>query len=280
MSIGEKQKPPTFFGYVGGKHFLLKHLLPLIPQHKVYVEPFCGSAKLFFAKTPSQIEVLNDKNKLIANLFYCVSFHFEEFYQKVSTLVYSRALLKLFVKELKRISDLNIPDVELAVKTYYIFNTAFSGNAKSLAISFSKKRNVATSFHNKISSLYLIHERLKNVLIECSDFEEVIKRYDSEDTFFYLDPPYYGTEHYYDGNFTEEDHKRLLSLLKQVKGKWLLSGYSNELYENELKEFNRLEFQAVKYSYGLTQNSKQKERPQAVEVVWFNYEIDKSKLFR
>jgi len=51
MSIGEfnkKRKPPTFFKYVGGKHFLLKHLLPLIPQHKVYVEPFCGSAKLFF----------------------------------------------------------------------------------------------------------------------------------------------------------------------------------------------------------------------------------------
>ena len=273
-------KPPTFFQYIGGKQYLLKHLLPLIPQHKVYVEPFCGSAKLFFAKTPSKIEVLNDKNKLIANLFYCVSFYFDEFYQKVSTLVYSRALYDMFKQDVETLTDLKIPDVDVAVKTYYLLNTSFAGNGLTQGFGVSKTRNEAKFFHNKIASLRLIHERLKNAQIECSDFEEVIKRYDSEDTFFYLDPPYYGAEHYYDANFTEEDHKRLLSLLKQIKGKWLLSGYSNELYENELKEFNRLEFQAVKYSYGLTQNSKQKERPQAVEVVWFNYEIDKSKLFR
>jgi Site-specific DNA methylase len=272
-------KPPTFFQYIGGKQYLLKHLLPLIPQHKTYVEPFCGSAKLFFAKTPSQVEVLNDKNKLIANLFYCVSFHFDEFYQKVSTLVYSRVLYDMFKQDVETLADLKIPDVDVAVKTYYLFNTSFAGKVFG-GFGVSKTKNEAKSFHNKISSLHLIHERLKNAQIECSDFEEVIRRYDSEDTFFYLDPPYYGAELYYDANFTEEDHKRLLSLLKQVRGKWLLSGYSNELYENELKEFNRLEFQAVKHSYGLTQNSKQKERPQAVEVVWFNYEIDKSKLFR
>jgi len=177
----------------------------------------------------------------------------------------------MFRQDVKTLTDLKIPNVDVAVKTYYLFNTSFAGGILG-GFGVSKTQNEAKCFHNKISSLYLIYERLKNAVIECLDFEEVIRRYDSEDTFFYLDPPYYGTEYYYLSDFTEEDHKRLLSLLKQVKGKWLLSGYSNELYENELKEFNRLEFQAVKHSYGITQNSKQKERPRAVEVVWFNYD--------
>lgn len=81
-----------------------------------------------------------------------------------------------------------------------------------------------------------ISERLKNVLIENRDFENLIKVYDSGASFFYLDPPYYGTENYYKNQsqgFVKEDHERLRKCLGNLKGKFLLS-YNNDDYIKEL----------------------------------------------
>jgi site-specific DNA-adenine methylase len=72
-----------------------------------------------------------------------------------------------------------------------------------------------------------------------------------------------------------EDYKKMLSMLKNSKAKWLLSGYSNELYNEELEGFYRLEIPSIKTSYGITEANKHlvKERPKAVEVLWANFEI-------
>ena len=266
------QKPINFFNYMGGKYYLSKKLLNFIPKHHCYVEVFGGSAKLLFTKEPSNIEVINDKNKLIANLFYVVSFYFDEFYSKISTLVYSRELFKIFREKIKGYV-IEIPDIDAAVMTYYLYNVSFSG--KISAFSFSKVTKSAMPFFNKIKNLPLIHDRLKNVIIENLDYEEIFKKYDDSNTFFYLDPPYYGYEKegYYELNFSVEDHKNLLNLIKKLKGKWMLSGYDNELYQEELKEYNRYEFEVVKTSYGITSLSKEKKRPNGKEVIWFNYDI-------
>jgi DNA adenine methylase len=128
-----------------------------------------------------------------------------------------------------------------------------------------------------LQELRRVRERLSGVIIECDDFERVMKRWDGEETFFYLDPPYYGAEGYYKG-FSREDHERLLRLLREVKGKWLLSGYANELYDRELDGYNRFEFDAVKYSYYKAGSGSKIYRPRVKEVLWCNYEI-KGELF-
>jgi DNA adenine methylase len=238
------------------------------------VEVFGGSGKVLLNKERSEIEVWNDYDKRIANLFHVVVFNFEEFYEKVRGLVYSRELYKQYKKELLEIGSIEIGDVDLAVKTYFVLCGSFGGGSSSFerrSFRFSKRDNEARRYLKRLSELERIRERLSGVVIECGDFEEVIKRWDSEGTFFYLDPPYYGAEGYYDG-FSKEDHERLLRLLKKVKGKWLLSGYGNEFYDRELKSFRRYEFSAVKrscYKRGLT------ERPKTIEVLWCNYEVEK-----
>jgi len=100
--------------------------------------------------------------------------------------------------------------------------------------------------------------------------------WDKPDTLFYCDPPYFGVEHYYQISFTKHDHERLLSILKQAKGKWILSGYHNELYDKALKDYPYIEKQIFKSSYGITKYSESKTRPPATEVVWFNFEPDKN----
>jgi len=79
-----------------GSFYLLDKLLKLIPSHETYIEPFGGSAKLLLNKPPSKVEIYNDADIRLANLFYVVSNEatFNEFYEKVNRLVYSRVLLK------------------------------------------------------------------------------------------------------------------------------------------------------------------------------------------
>jgi DNA adenine methylase len=264
-----------FFPYMGGKFYMVNYVVRLIPEHGVYVEPFCGSAKVLFAKKPSKVEIINDYDKKIANLFYVVMFKFDEFYKKINKTVYSRALFLDFREEVKDYSLKKLGDVDYAVYVYYLLCASFSCNMSSFAISKEISNNKARAFFSKVDNLSLIHNRLKNVVIESQDFEEIIRRYDTEDTFFYVDPPYFGSEHYYQLRFTERDHKRLIRILKEVKGKWLLSSYSNDLYEISLKDYYRLEIERAVSSYGITRKTVKREKPRAREVLWANYDIYK-----
>ena len=272
----EYKKPITFFPYIGGKHILSKTIVKLMPPHKRYVEVFAGSAKVLFAKEPSEMEVINDADKKIANLFYCVAFHFDEFWNKVKWLLHSREIRKT-LREKWKSEPTKLGDVEHAIATYYVIVGSFSGNG-GFGYAINETRYASRIITRKILNLRAIRKRLKKVIIECKDFEELIKTWDTEETFFYCDPPYYGAEHYYNVPFKKEDHERLLKTLKQVKGKWMLSGYHSELYNEVLKEYPYIEKKISKSAYGITKNSKNKTRPSATEVLWFNFEPDKNTL--
>jgi len=255
---------------------MLDVILKLIPKHEVYVEVFGGSAKVLLNKPPSKIEIYNDYDKKIANLFYVVAFKFEEFYEKVRWLVYSRVIRNKFLEDYRKTNLTELGDVDLAVKTYYLLYTGFGGKHLSGGWAYSFTESKAKPFFNSLETLRQIYDRLKNVYIECTDFRQLLNKViHRENVFIYLDPPYYGVEYYYNTNFTEQDHKDLLSLLKQAKAKWLLSGYADPLYDGELKDFYRIEVPAVKHSYGITMHNQAKERPKVIEVLWANYDITK-----
>jgi DNA adenine methylase len=269
-------KKLSFFPYIGGKYFMLNKILKLIPSHRIYVEVFGGSAKLLLNKEPAKIEVYNDYNRQIANLFYVTAFKFDEFYEKVNRLIYSREIYNQIVDDVINSKIEELGDVDLAVKTYFKLHSTFSGQLNSKSFRNTLTKNISREFFNNINRLTLIHERLKNVIIECSDFKKLLKKYkDVEDAFIYLDPPYFGVPNYYGVKFTIEDHKNMFDMLKTTKAKWLLSGYANELYDSELKDFYRIEISLPKSSYGLTENTKHKgnTKPLGVEILWANYDI-------
>ena len=268
-------KKLTFFPYIGGKHYLAKLIVELIPEHEIYVEPFAGAGHVFFTKERSSVEVLNDADSKIANLFYCVAFHHSEFWSKFRWLVYSRAIRQKLIEKLKG-KRVELGDVDSAVGELFLMYSGFGGMPYSRGFGYGVKGWCkAEGLKNAMLRLRSIHKRLLgNVFIECLDFEDVMKKWDSEKAFFYCDPPYYGVGYYYDTPFRKEDHLRLLNRLKQAKGKWILSNYHNELYDAELKGFPYVEINVCKPSYGITVNSKHKTRPRATEVLWFNYEPD------
>jgi len=249
--------------YFGGKFYILKHLLPLIPEHKTYVEVFGGGATILFAKQPSDIEVYNDINPYLFNFFDVFINHFEEFYTLLLTLPYSDYIRKYYAETLDEGNN-----IEKAIKTYYLLRTNYCRilNRKT---GFNRSFLTIRSYNQKRKYLHYFYERIKNVIVENKDFEEIILKYDTPDTFFYLDPPYLWetrkSKAGYLNEMSNEDHIRLLKLINNIKGKVMLSCYDNTLYQQYLKDWNKKEIISFLRANNL------KNKPKVIETVYMNY---------
>ncbi|MEM3677942.1 MAG: DNA adenine methylase [Candidatus Bathyarchaeia archaeon] len=211
----------NFFPWLGGKHYLLSRLLALIPPHRVYVEVFGGAASLLLNKPPSEIEVYNDIDGELVNLFLAVRDHPEKFRERCETLPYSRQLYQRFLREFKEGKAPEDP-VERAVRFYYLIRGSMFARFGGGWAYRRHGGSHAGTWRNSILILDRIAERLKKVYIEHSDFRRCIAAWDSSDAFFYLDPPYYATAGYRHA-FAEEDHEELCDILAGVRGKWMLT---------------------------------------------------------
>ena len=260
----------NFFWYMGGKSNLLKPLLSILPEHVVYVEVFGGAGNLLLNKKPVHNEIINDVDDDIVNLFTVVSRDdtFEQFNKIIQSLPYSRTVHQKMREILKEPFEYIPfePNVRRAVAYYYFKNSSVSG-MDGFGVTRSGNHVISISYANKLDKLKQVRERLRKVIVEHVDFEECIRKYDTPDTLFFLDPPYLSAEHYYKHGFTIEDHKRLLNLLPTIKGKFILTTYRNELYENALRNFYCLTVSNVKHSAA---NMKKKDRVE--ECIYTNFE--------
>ncbi len=217
--------------YFGGKFYLASWIISHFPEHKIYVEPFGGAAHVLCRKDPSAsaLEVYNDLNEDMVNLFRVLQ---DE--SKTEKLLF---LLKFTPHSRKWFCDLRdckyLPpgiDESLcqAYRTLVLMKLSFAGrciNDKG-SWSFDKSSGrVGKAFIRMPEKLQKLIDRIRRVQIDFLDFRDVIKRYDSPDTFFYCDPPYYEKEHYYKGNFSKKDHQDLANLLNNIQGKACLSYY-------------------------------------------------------
>lgn len=264
---------------IGGKYYLSGWLSEMIPSHVLYCEPFCGAGHLLFSKPVSKVEVINDIDNHLINFFAVIkdSEKRQRLVEALDYMPYSRSIWQDIRGQWK---EGNLPDneIERASWWFYLNKTCFSGDQKrgGFAVPSTTGRNPVYSFRNTVDSMNTIAERLKNVCIENLDYKECIQRYDSEDTLIYADPPYLDTEHYYDrGNFSLQDHYRLSELLHKVKGKVMITHYSNELYDKLYKDLQRYEHSSFKGSY----KSKGEEKPKTIECLWTSFEVKQKSLF-
>jgi DNA adenine methylase len=200
---------------------LVRDLLPLIPPHTCYVEAFAGSAALLLNKPPSKIEVLNDADGELVNLFEVIRDDVDVFLERADFLLYSRELYKRWQAD---VQNGTVPDdrVERAVRFWYVCRSAFAG-AHSWAFTRTEVRSNARVIQSALAHLRAIHDRLKTVEIDHLDFRRCIRNRDAASTFMFLDPPYPETSQYRVGNFTLDDHRELAELLHHVQGKWLVT---------------------------------------------------------
>lgn len=263
----------------GGKFYLRDFLVQHIPQHTLYCEPFCGAGHLLFNKTPSQVEVINDIDGHLITFFEVVKNDTkrQKLIEILQYLPYFRSLWQVLRENWKQG---NIPSdpVESSAQWFYLNRTCFSGDQLrgGFAMPSTTGRNPAQSFRNSINTFEDVAERLRNVTLENLPYQECIKRYDSEDTFFYCDPPYLDAEHYYGkDSFDQKDHCKLAEILRNIKGKAMVSHYRNSLYNELYKGWNRYEYQSFKGSH----KSEGEEKPKTIECLWMNFTVKQKSLF-
>lgn len=221
-------KPPI--SYYGGKQQLSSIILKLIPQHKIYCEPFFGGGAIFFGKEPSPVEIVNDVNSELINFYEVIRDDFDSLAHEISLSLHSRASHRhaWVIYENPDMFD----RVKRAWAIWFLatvsFGHAFNGG---YGYDLSGKGNIYFDY-NKQRFIDDYAKRLNRVQIENCDALRVIKSRDSEETFFYIDPPYVNSyTGHYDG-YTQSDFDELLDILCNIKGKFLLSSYRNKSLES------------------------------------------------
>ena len=259
--------------YIGGKSRLAKWIISHFPPNytkMTYVEVFGGAGWVLFKKEKSLVEVYNDKDEMLVNLFIVLRDHFQEFRRRAHRTLFSRRTFALAVEQTKNNYFKDNIDKALAFAVSVV--QSFSGTRNSWGYHISANRK--TSSNRWIAFLRRLNEiryRLSTVQIECLDFRKVIEKYDTPNTLFYLDPPYVGKEHYYRTGFTKKDHIELAEILKTIKGKFVLSYYPCELVEELYKDFNWQAKEVSKSSYGITEFSRMRSRPRGTELLIKNF---------
>ena len=254
--------------YYGGKQRLAAELLKLIPEHRLYVEPFMGGGALFFAKPPSEAEIINDKNGNVTNFYRVAQSQFEELKKLIDETLHSRATYKEAMKIYNTSANDNLEGERAlcAWAFWVVTNQGFSGKVGSWAVA-KKDNKIGKTLANKREGFTKEYaQRLKHVQIESKDALEIIKQYDSEDTFFYLDPPYFNSDCGHYKGYSKSEFIKLLELLTNIKGKFLLSNYPSEVLREYIDK-QGWSFREKEQKINVTHQTKKSK----VEVMVYNY---------
>jgi DNA adenine methylase len=213
----------------GGDYHIADLLLPrlerLCPKPKcTLVEVFGGSG--YVSQTANRAIfgniVYNDINNMLITLYKYVKEHPEQLATLLALLPYSRSYYRI-VRDLVKTNQ-DFGSLVAAALVFYAYNVAYHGNTqRDFAYAVHPGRNEAKRYKGKVWAIVKYAETWKDIVIENLDFREVIKKYDSARTVFYLDPPYPDrAEDYYGTAFTVNDLREMATMLTQIDGRFLL----------------------------------------------------------
>lgn len=274
----------SFIAWVGGKKALRKLIYTMFPvQFDRYIEVFGGGGWVLFGKPPNlkrKLEVYNDYNSNLANLFYCVKnrtcafllelgflpINSRDEFSMIRTFLEKQEPDTTFLQEELTLAEQNLspPDYE-EIRAILLENAQMT-DVKRAAAFFKLIRysygSGCTSFgcqpfdvRKCFDAIWQASHRLSETVIENKDFEALIRQYDRDNAFFFCDPPYYETEGHYEVVFRKEDHMRLRDTLKACRGKWMVSyndcDFIRELYDGYyITAVTRLNNLAQRYEGG------------------------------
>ena len=268
----ERRKKMIAFGWYGGKFSHLDFILPYLPNDaKHFCDVFGGSAAILINRRPAPVETYNDIDSELVNFFEVLRDHGEELIKAISLTPFSREEL---IKACEISSELT--NLERARRFYVRARQTRTGLAQTssegrwahcVLTSRAGMAGSVSRWLGAVEGLPEIVQRLQRVQIENAPAHEVIKRYDTKDTLFYIDPPYVhksrGDSKAYGYEMTEKEHTELANLLKDVKGRVVISGYRTEIYDDLYKDWHRIDapIKTINSSKGKRQES-----------LWLNFE--------
>ncbi|GHU35004.1 restriction endonuclease subunit M [Spirochaetia bacterium] len=259
----------TPISYWGGKQCLASIIINLIPEHRIYCEPFAGGAAILFAKRPSPVEIINDLNKEIFNFYEVVQQDFSALQNKIYVTLHSRKTHHQAWVVYKNPDLFN--RVKRAWAIWVLANQSFGSMLSSSwgSDGGGKKIKAINNKRQYFNNDFFI--RIKNIGIENMDASQLIKKHDALDCFFYLDPPYVGADQGHYAEYTQKHFDDLLECLAGIKGKFLLSSYRNENLDTFKKQYswNQIEVEMN----NATSSSQLSGYQPKIEVLTSNYHL-------
>ena len=252
--------------YPGAKWGIAGKLTEYIPEHHSYVEPFFGSGAMLFTKKPSRIETVNDLDGNVVNLFRCIQKDSEKLAAIVMTTPFSREVYDATFSEAES-ADCFERAARFLVQCWQ--GHGFRTNGYKVGwkndVQGRERMYALWNWYRLPEWIIEIAERLRKVQIENRPAIELITRFNHENVFMYLDPPYVlgkraGKQ--YKHEMTDDDHKELLEIVCESKANIMISGYDSELYREYLGDWNRVDIPALA-EYG----------GKRTETIWMNYSL-------
>lgn len=268
------QQATYAFGYYGGKLSHLSRLLPLLPECHTYVEPFGGSAAVLLNRAPSPVEAYNDLDGGVATFFRVLRDRQRELVRALELTPYGRAE---FAGACEGYSGDELEDarrffVRVAQSRYNLPDPSPGQWSFCVSDSRGDMSSAVSAWLSNIDGLMAVAERLRRVQIENLPALELIARYDTEGTLFYLDPPYLPTTRKdkiaYAHEMTVVDHRDLCDELHRCSARIALSGYEDEIYTTWFSDWYCTKLPARTSAASNTAGT----RTARTEVLWTNYD--------
>jgi DNA adenine methylase len=260
-------RPPI--PYFGGKILIGPQIAALFPPHTHYVEPYCGSLSVLFAKPQSRHETVNDLDGDVVHFWRMLRERPEDLARVCALTPHSRA-------EWEACADIDVADdLERARRLWVRLSQSRTGRLRRTGWRHyvdpaGCSVGMPGYLLGYVDRMSAAAERLHNVTLECRPAEEIITKYGarSDDVLLYVDPPYLGSTRSNDRAYrhevmSEDEHRDLAKLLHECKAAVVLSGYPSDLYDRELYAgWDRHTIAATTGQGGVWQNR--------TEVLWSN----------
>lgn len=201
----------------GGKTRLLKHILPLIPPHTCYCEPFAGGLAVLLAKPRSGLEIVNDLNGDLVALYRCAQYHMDELVRELEFMIASRRNLKDYLQQP------GLTDIQRAARFLARNKTSFAGNMASYAVARTGGGAASTSRFNLIGLLRDLNKRMDKVSVENISYERMFDNYDAPTTFFFIDPPYLNAKPQTYRGWTADEMRAFAARVTTLKAAWIVT---------------------------------------------------------
>lgn len=234
-------KIPRILHYPGSKWSMASWIINHMPEHKTYLEPYFGSGAVFFNKTKSPIETINDLDSSVVNLFKVIRDNPDELAHSINFTPLSREEYYLSYE-----FEQGNNEIEQArrflVRCWQAIGAKTSDRTGWRSLIASNGPDTANEWSNLPDKILQVAKRLKQAQIENQPAEKLIDRYKRADVLIYADPPYIletRTKRHYKYEMTIDDHEQLLKQLDRHPGPVLLSGYDHELYNDLLTDWRK-----------------------------------------
>ena len=250
--------------YPGSKWGLAKEYSKYYPPHLTWVSVFGGTGAEIALKPPCKLEVWNDIDRSLHNVFAVLQD--DKLYERLIRLWESTPDGREQYEECSQIVRNPGEDpVSNAWAFLVTSTTGFRGVHPAVSTSWCKNNTVRLRKLPEILAQW--KQRFRRVKLESCRWQEILKRYDDPQTFFFTDPPYYPetlSHKLYRHELDTAEHEELLSALQNVQGKVLLCGYEHPLYREQLSHWRRIDFK--------TCAQVARNRPPRTETIWLNFD--------